>query len=327
MHVIKRASCPGNLKYLSSLLPFIFIFLSLLFFSSCGKKGAPTLKSYEKPEQPSLLRAIHREDKIILLWNFPKSKENLLEGFILLKSSDAGFQKYSTLEKQARSYIETDFKEGIRYSYKIVSQNLRGIYSDDSNVINLTPLKAPTPPERPSFRTDGDGLNIIWGKGEKEGLYNIYKSYEKGAYGLYPLNTAPLTESSFKDTFDTTKPVYYTVRSLTDSEIRDEGYPSEELVVNPFEFVPSPPGDLQFFAAPDRVYLSWKEPAERWVTGFKVYRRIGNQDYVLIGETQIPAFLDKEKPATKRDYRVSATGPGKEGPAAEITGIVFIPAK
>ena len=310
-----------------SILPFIIIFFPLLFTVSCGKKGAPTLKSYEKPEPPSLLRAIHREDKIILFWNFPKNKESLINDFILLKSSGSGFEKYSIIEKQARSYTDNDFKEEIKYSYKIVSQNFRGVYGNDSNIANITPLKTPAPPDNLSFRVEGDALNIMWGKGEKDVLYNVYRSYEKGAYGLYPSNTVPLSDNSFKDVFNINKPVYYIVRSLRGSETKDEGFPSEELVVNPLEFVPPPPGDIQYFVTSDRVYLSWKEPDERWVTGFKVYRKIGNQDYVLIGETQIPAFLDKENPVTKRDYRVSATGPGKEGLAAEITGIVFIPEK
>src|SRR3989337_3925789 len=67
----------------SSLLPFLLIFCLLII--SCGKKGEPTLKSYEKPDPPSNLRAIHRESEIILLWDFPKNKENTIKGFYLMK--------------------------------------------------------------------------------------------------------------------------------------------------------------------------------------------------------------------------------------------------
>jgi hypothetical protein len=61
------------------------------------------------------------------------------------------------------------------------------------------------------------------------------------------------------------------------------------------------------------------------VTGYRVYKRAANGDYMRIGETQIPTFIDTEPPLTRRDYRVSAVGPLKEGPASEITGVVFVP--
>jgi hypothetical protein len=119
--------------------------------------------------------------------------------------------------------------------------------------------------------------------------------------------------------------VYYTVRSLINKETRDEGPASEEIAVDPFEFVPPAPREVGYFAAPDRVFLFWKAADERWVTGYRVYRRIGDQEYTLIGETQIPAFPDTEKPLSKRDYRITSLGLVKEGPGTEIKGVIYVP--
>jgi hypothetical protein len=70
------------------------------------------------------------------------------------------------------------------------------------------------------------------------------------------------------------------------------------------------------------VYLIWKESAATWVRGYKIYREINKQEgFIAIGETQTPSFLDGEKPVTKRNYRVTALGPAKEGPFAEIRDI------
>jgi hypothetical protein len=57
------------------------------------------------------------------------------------------------------------------------------------------------------------------------------------------------------------------------------------------------------------VFLYWDLPEESWVTGFRIYRKKAGQDYQLIGETQIPVFVDKEPAVTERDYRING-GPG-----------------
>jgi hypothetical protein len=46
---------------------------------------------------------------------------------------------------------------------------------------------------------------------------------------------------------------------------------------------------------------------------------------VFIGETSVPSYFDKGKASAKRNYRVTALGPSKEGPASEIKDVVFVP--
>jgi hypothetical protein len=72
------------------------------------------------------------------------------------------------------------------------------------------------------------------------------------------------------------------------------------------------------------VHLLWKEPPETWITGYRIYREISKEDgFILIGESQAPSFLDRESPLTKRNYRVTALGPSKEGPPAEIRDVEY----
>jgi hypothetical protein len=303
---------------------FAVILLSLPLLS-CGKKGEPTLKSFEKPLSPSLVSTIHREDNIIISWTFPKNGEAEIAGFHLLRSSGSGFERVAFLGSDVRSYTDTDFHFDVHYSYKIVSQNHRGILSADSNVISLTPSQPPPPPQNLSVSVPDDSVTLSW-KLQKDGIYcNVYRSFEQGIYGLDPLNKSPISDNTFRDVFFIDRPVYYIVRSLRNTGWRDEGPSSEEVTINPSAFVPPPPEGVRYFATSDNVYLYWKEPDHLWITGFRVYRRIGKSDYVLIGETQIPVFLDAEKPSTKRDYRITALGPEKEGPGAEIRGVVFVP--
>lgn len=313
------------MKFTRNLFILLLIQASFSLLISCGKKGLPTLKSYEQPDNPLQLRAIHREDKIILQWDFPKAKESAIAEFIIMKTTSQEFVTISHIERTKRSYTDTDFKTNSTYSYYIISQSPKGVYSKESNIIKVSPMNTPAPPGNLSLKINGNSAIISWEKAENDVLSNIYKQDENGTYGLNPVNKSPLSDNSFQDAFDINKTTYYTVRSLLKSELRDEGTQSEELVINPSEFTPSMPKDFNYFIAPESVYLLWKESGETWVTGYKIYRKIEGQDYVLIGQTQIPTFLDKEKALTKRDYRVSAVGPVKEGPAAEIKGLLFVP--
>lgn len=305
---------------------FCLLFIVYCLLSSCGKKGDPTLKSYEKPEPPSGLRAIHRESEIILSWEFLKDKEPAIKGFHLMKSTGGDFEKISFLENNERSYIDRDFKIGSKYKYKIVSRNLKDVISVDSNIVDIEPKSPPAPPGTLSFKIDCDSLTLTW-EGTGEGIsYNIYKSEKRGLYSLMPVNKEPIKGTYFSDNFDIKKAIYYTIRSLAGGDIRSEGPASEELEINPSEFVPSTPVDLQVVVTEENVYLIWKEVPETWVGGYRIYRELNKEEgFILIGETQTPSFLDKNRPVKKRNYGVTAMGPSKEGPPAEIRDIIFIP--
>jgi len=301
------------------------IIFTLFFLVACGKKGAPTLKEYEKPAPPSLLQAIHREERVILQWSYPAEKERALEDFIILKSSGAEFKEFTHAEKNRRSYEDTNLEKGGNYRYKIIARNFKGVHSEDSNIIDIRLLDPPSPPSDLSFSIKNNTLILTWKPAGKDILYNVYKSFERGKYGMSPVNSSPISENSFKEAFVINKPVYYTVRSLHRSTIRDEGLPSGELAVDPSDLIPAPLKNCGYQTFPDKVYLLWDEPEESWVTRFRIYRRTAGQEYALIGETQIPVFVDNEPALTKRDYRVHAVGPSKEGPGVEIRDILYKP--
>lgn len=308
---------------------YLFLTLTVVLLSTavfgCGKKGAPTLKSYERPPTPSNLSVVHREDAMFIMWEYPPAKEHLLTQFIVMRSTGSEFNKLSAVEKEKRSYIDKEIQTGNTFNYKVISQNLRGVYSNDSAIASTAPVAVPLPPSKLSYTVSGNTVTLVWEHADTGTLFNVYRSAEKGKYGMTPINPEPLSEPRFTDTFSLHGVFHYSVRSLTGSRLRDEGPVSEELTVDAADLVPPVPSNLQAFPAPDKVFLSWREPDERWITGFNVYRKTGNNDFVLLGKTQTPTFLDPEAPVSKRDYRVVAVGATKEGPAAEIRNIIFIP--
>ncbi len=313
----------GRLRSLPGAFSVFFLVSLLLLLSACGKKGPPALKSWEKPPAPVLLGVYHREGVVSISWSFPEGKENI--DFILLRATDTTFEKIGFPKGAQRSFTDTAFKDGASYRYKIVARNLHGVLSNDSNILQATPLSTPSPPRNLSFRVSGNSIILSWESEGPDVRYNVYRGFARGKQDASPLNAAPLDEPSLTDLFDVNRTAFYTVRSTVMSDITNEGPPSAEIEVSPASFVPSAPENLRAFAAPDRVVLYWEAPPEQWVTRYRVYRKTDGKDYSLIGETQIPAFADIGRPSSPRDYRVVAVGPAAEGPAAEVDNVVYVP--
>jgi fibronectin type 3 domain-containing protein len=290
------------------------ILLAFLPVSACGRKGPPTLKAYEKPQAPQGLSAIHREDQIILSWSYPENLRVELKGFEVLRAEDGGFQRIGSAGNDESSFIDRTFRADVTYRYKVVARNPKGILSDDSDIIAFTPRQIPPVPENLRFTVGVEGIELSW-KSSGEGVcYNIYKTAEKGKYAGVPLNREPECSNFFRDAATSPdRAVYYTVRALHKTAIRDEGYASEEIEVSPSHFVPSPPVDLRVVRGEDKVHLIWKESPETWVKGYRVYRRKqGEEAFTFLGKAAIPSFTDTEKIEGKAWYMIKALGPVKE---------------
>lgn len=305
-------------EHIRSALLFLFI-IACCLVPACGKKGEPTLKSYEKPDAPSQLHASHREDSINLSWSYPPDKRETIGGFYVYRTGGGGdlsradFEKIAVVEKTRTNYADRDFKPDNIYGYKITAYSQRGINSNASNIIAVTPRAVPPRPGAVSFVAGNASLSITWQAAGEGVLYNVYKSMEKGRYETSPLNPEPAASTSYTDNITKDRPVYYTVRAVLNNDMKDEGYPSEEIEVNPESFTPSVPSGLRLVVTDDRIYLSWRENPETWIYGYRVYRkRDTDKDYVLRGDTKIPAFIDREKTAGRYRYAVTASGLLKE---------------
>ena len=314
--IIYQASC---IVYRASFL----LFAACLMLVSCGKKGPPTLKAYEKPSAPAAVKAIHREDRILLSWSYTSKKENLKE-FHILRAENSSFQKIASVTKDESSYTDVNFKTGALYKYKIVAGSLKNIISEDSNIIAIKPEVVPPAPKNISFKVGNDALNISWDSTGENVLYNIYRTAEKGKYGINPINKEPLTASKYSGTLETGIPVYYTIRSLLSKEFRSEGQASVEIAVDPSTFIPTKPEGFQTVVADDRVVVSWKENPEMWVTKYRIYDKVNEKDgFKLVKESVTPAFTLREKRGIKHTYMVTAVGPLKESEPSETVTFDF----
>ncbi len=305
-------------------LILICILIIALLAVSCGKKGTPTLKAYEKPASPININVLHRGEDIYISWQYPAHERQRVKGCQMLKSGDGGinFNELVFLKPDELYYTDKDFSTGHEYYYKIRCLSVRDIYSDDSAIIKISPLPPPYKPKDISYIVTNDSIKIQWGF-DASAHYNIYKSFQSGGYSLYPINSQPLRDSVFIDKLETEKTVYYTVRSSLGTLIRDESPPSDELEVNPASFKPASPTGLVYVPLENKIYLLWKDNDEVWIKGYRVYRkRLLEDKFILIGESAAPVFTVIESFVSKTAFYVTAIGPVAESSPSEIIEVV-----
>ena len=299
------------LRHASRVTCYVLLFVVPLLLISCGRKGLPTLKAFEKPEKPAGVTAVHREDRIILVWSYPGNLRSSIKGFQILRSEGKGFEREAFVKSDQGSFSDESFKLGVTYEYKVAAQNMRDILGADSDIVKVTAAPLPPPPEDVSFEIKPDGVELAWKSSGADVCYNVYRSMEKGKFSDVPLNREPDCATSFKDNLlSPEKSVYYTVRPLHNTPAKDEGHPSQEIDVDPSHFVPSPPSDVRVVKTEDKTYLVWKESPEPWVRGYRVYRKIeGEEGFIFLGEAVTPAFADTAKIGKKAWYMIKAIGP------------------
>src|SRR5208283_866100 len=302
-----------------------FIF-ALLLLVACGKKGDPTLTTFVKPDPVKNIAVVHRENSILLSWSYSVSPDmqELVKGFYIEKAVGRGdnnpaeFRKLVFLPGTVNHYKDTDFEAGRPYFYKLRVYSVRNIISDPSAVVKVIPAVLPPPPQGLFFEVKNDAVEIHWNKMPGKVKYNIYRSNKKNVFPESPLNKAALAGPLFVDKVETGSPLYYEVSSLLDTDIKDEGFPSEVLEVDPGTFVPSKPSGLKYVYAPQGVVLMWKENSESWVTQYRVYRRRAMESsYNIIGEAVTPTFKDNEPVASDTFYYITALGPSRESVVME----------
>lgn len=302
------------------------ILLALLVLAACGKKGEPTFITFVKPPPVNNISVVHRENSLLLSWSYSVSQDTqeLIKGFYIEKAvagvdnKPAEFRKIAFLPGSVNHYAETDFVAGRPYYYKILVYSVRNIISDPSPVVKVVPAELPPPPQGLSFKIKNDAVEIRWNKLPGKVKYNIYRSNKKNVFPESPLNKAALSEPLFMDKVETGSPLYYKVTSLLDTDIKDEGFPSEVLEVDPGTFVPSKPSGLRYVYAGKGVVLMWNENPESWVKQYRVYRkRAMESSFSIIGEAVTPTFKDNDPVTSKTLYYITALGPSMESAVPE----------
>ncbi len=300
--------------------------LSLILLTGCGRKLDPTLDDYLPPDEIQSISLSSDTEKIIISWNHPEKAKGKVESFLIERVNKGEKKELGYYGKDINSLEDRDFIFGETYTYRIFAISAKGVYSKPIEA-SITPKKLPDVVNL-EYKITPEGVLLSWEKNQSLS-YNIYRLDRQGQRKkigfseknlfldeILPSNIIELLESS--KSYIT----YQITPALRDESAYIEGK-AKEINVSIDQFIPSKPEEIFWTINEYGAYISWKEVPEKWIIGYKIYRKYSKEaNFQLIGTTKIPLFFDDDyninniqKPVY---YRISTQGPLRDSEAFEI---------
>ncbi len=324
-------------------LKILFIMSMLVLIAGCGKRGVP-VPPRERVLQRVEIAGYQRGNQVILSWQMPA--RNAPEGNTLnisradiyrlaepanspLQLSEEEFANRSTLIA-AYAITDADFAlktlmyrdtlqfagQAARLRYAIRFVNSSGQRAGFSNSLLIEPIsKVASAPTSLSAVPTQDAIKLEW----QAPVANVDGSTPVSLLGYYifrsnsetetakPLNTTPITSTSFDDVFfEFGKDYFYFVRAVS---VGTQAEPVESAESNILKFravdtfAPSAPTAITVAASPTTISIFFAVNPEKDIDGYRIYRStdplISKADWQLL----TPELL---KTNTFQDTRVES---------------------
>lgn len=330
----------------------------MLLAVGCGKKGAPMPPEPRGPLPPGMVRARQVGDDVVVSFTVPqprgdKPARQPVRAELIRVAYEPGFEPPANpnIFRRRGELIEVaegdplpsgerqrlvddtlqDLEGGwigstLRYAVRV--RDRRGRSSPLVVTRDVVPLAPAPAPLRLQAEPTADGVRLFWERPAAEGQfkYNVYRSSVEGPPSEKPLNSQPLDVTEYLDSTVTVGERYiYSVRvALADSLPYREGESSALLeTLAEDRFPPSAPEGLVAVQEASAVRLFWNPNKERDLAGYRVYRKEGEGDWLVIGPDPVEKsdYLDEEVAVGLiLSYRVTAVDradPPNESPSSE----------
>jgi predicted small lipoprotein YifL len=239
---------------------YLCLFILVISFAACGKKGALAPPEALVPAAISDLRVAQQDESFLISWSVPTREEGGrplkgLSGFRLLRREvlppgddcEACEDTYRLIETVDLDYMrrtsrfggrffyhDAGLRRGTTYQYKVIAFRKDGTSGRDSGKLRRR-LAPPPPPPEPVALSTSAGIIIEWPAVAAEGGtvvgYNVYRWRGGEPIPPVPLNEEPIPVPRFEDLRVEPGTVYfYVVRSVArvDGELA-ESNPSVPL--------------------------------------------------------------------------------------------------
>lgn len=303
----------------------LFFFCVFLFFlAACGKKIPLNLNAYQEPAPPSGLQAKETGGLLTLSWSYPVSKN--LAGFVIERKCYGAGHPDGDFKVIARLVKEMTFTDKIEPGktclYHLRAKNLKDMLSEAAE-LKSTPSEAPPPPAGLAFRIGDDSVTITWEAQKKAESYDVSRKIAENE-GESPilLTPSPVKENSVKDATLPANAVTYLVSSvLVEDKVLYESLTSD-ITIKPADYIPKKVFKPDFVFTAEGVMLIWESNSERWVSGYRIYKKTG-LGFEKIGQSAVPSFVDATGGKAPAYYRIAAYSSGAEGPSSDV---LYVPA-
>ena len=299
------------------------------------------------PAQPTGLNAAATHDSVALSWDDPRDQS--ITGYRILRREPAEHApgQFFTIEEDtgsnATSYTDGTVEPETQYVYRVKAINEHGI-SERSSWANAetpeapqpTPTPEPTPkasaPARPTLLFSAathDQVALSWDDPKDESItgYRILRrepaEHAPGQFFTIEEDTGSNATSYTDGTVEPETQYVYRVKAINEHGISERSswanaetpeapQPTPTPEPTPKASAPARPTLLFSAATHDQVALSWDDPKDESITGYRILRREGGDDTELqvIEENTGSAdnsYTDRTvEPETRYVYRVQA---------------------
>ena len=290
------------------------------------------------PDQPTGLEATATHDSITLTWEDPQDES--ITGYVILRrnrDTDAKghFDELAAdTGSAATTYTDNSVAAETRYTYRIKAINEHGV-SERSRWYHIDTPAAPEPETDPAdlapanlaaALTDGQVVLSWDAPAEAAGSvtgYEILRGEGADEPATLTADTGSAATTYTDATATTASADYaYSVKAIRDGE---RSQASGEAVV---QLPPAVPTEVRSAAAHDYVLLSWYDPQDSAITGYRIRRAdvvdgAQGEFATTIADTGSAdtGYTDTTVEAERSYvYRVQAIGPGGlSGPSADLT--------
>ncbi len=294
---------------------------SMLVMGGCGHK-APPLKPKHRIPQPAVIEEIvGRYGEVILTFRLPthymkgaKIKRDL--GYKVSRCLVGECKKVAKGKASPGSQVvvrDLKARTGMLYQYRIEVWGRHDAPPQEETFHYGPP---PDPPLHLSARPGEGEVTLSW-EAPSPGLgFRIYRTQGENPFGL-PLNSQPVFQTHYQDQKVTNGVEYrYQVRSVAKVEGGLlESAPSQVVRATPVDTTPPAiPESLSGTVLQGMVYLAWSPNGEPDLAGYRVYRREGRGEKVLLTPQPITAPVFKDRDAKPRHtYLYYVTAVDKSG--------------
>ena len=291
----------------------------------------------EPPAKPTGLIATATHDSVTLTWD--DSDDDSITGYVILRripgiDPEGQFSELVSDTGTAATYTDASVSAETRYTYRIKATNGAGP-SERSRWFHIDTPAAPEPETDPAdlaptglaAALTGGQVVLTWNApAEDAGSvtgYEILRAEGEDAPATLVSDTGSAATTYTDATATTASANYaYSVKAIRDGE---RSQASGEAVVQLPPAVPT--GGVLSAAAHDWVLLSWNDPQDSAITGYRILRRGPDADdpgeFAVLTENTGSAdtgYTDRTVEAERSYvYRVQAIGPGGlSGPSPDL---------
>jgi fibronectin type 3 domain-containing protein len=278
-------------------------------FNVGGVSAFNTVASTTLTSAPTGLSGAPGTRQVSLTWTAPSGAVT----FNVYRGTSAGGESATPVATgvTGSSFVDTGLTPGTTYYYDVAAVDAGGVSARSAEISASVP-SAPGAPSGLTAQAGNAKVTLTWTAPSGSGVigYNIYRGLSSGGESATPLNSSPVTSTSYVDnTAANGTTYYYTVAAVGTG---GQSKPSAEASATPQSAPAAPTNAHVTSLASNQIGIAWTDNATN-ASGYNLLRSVNGGPFTQIATLGASATTYRDtavSPATAYDYEVSAFNVG-----------------